>query len=137
MEMSDFDKLVDEVANEMWARYAIEDLYTRTYYVNRINLEYAIKDAISELQKRQEAVAWMDDGSTGGYGQPSHRVITNDTKSKMPKSTMECFVYPLFRFPPSCDAKVTELEEEIEFLKAVATGNKLLADMYASKLNGR
>jgi hypothetical protein len=124
MEVSDFEKLVEEAASKIAMELNIEYDHTDLFISAAVAHKFASR-LVSEIQKRQEAVR----GVCLSYnGWPT--LIS-------PFIGLMSGQIPLFRFPPSCEAKVNELEEEIEFLKAVATGNKCLADMYASKLNGR
>lgn len=88
-----FEGLVEEVANKVWD---IDYPHTRQAFVD------IVKQVVSELQKRQEAVAWL--GETDGE-------LSDIAFEKFDLLHMESKT-PLFRFPPSCETKVNELENK-------------------------
>jgi hypothetical protein len=62
------------------------------------------EEALSAAPSQEvEPVAWMDDGSTGGFGQQKLRVITNETKLSMAHTLSSAYSIPLYLSPPTAE----------------------------------
>lgn len=62
----------------------------------------AVEYRLAAIRPEDEAVAWLDDGSTrnGSHG-TDYRVVTAATKAGMPKAAAEAYTTPLFVSPPA------------------------------------
>jgi hypothetical protein len=68
--------------------------------------------------KELPVVAWMDEGQTGGYGQPVSRVCTDVSKRDMPKVMADAMCIPL-TYANAASARIAELEHQLEQAKRV------------------
>lgn len=98
--------------------------------------QHEVADFLRELAAEpvQQPVAWMDDGSTGGYGQPTIRVVTAATKAVMHASTAKAYTIPLYAAPVAQPARVPMTWQPIE----TAPQNRIVLVHYTNDLgNGR
>jgi hypothetical protein len=69
-----------------------------------------IEEAIAAPAQEVEPVAWMDDGSTGGFGQQKLRVITNETKLSMAHTLSSAYSIPLYLSPPTAELAAADMK---------------------------
>jgi hypothetical protein len=79
--------------------------------------------------KELPVVAWMDEGQTGGYGQPVSRVCTDVSKRDMPRVMADAMCIPL-TYANAASARIAELEQrEAELESALAVTEYAYKDM--------